>query len=459
MSDAAEVARDAQHPSFLDRFLRLFSDVRAGEGVTALAMLCSIFLLLVSYYVLKVVREPLILATPNGAALKSYASAGQAIVLMGFVPFYSWFSSKVDRRNLILAVGVFFLACIELFALGVVADVPYLGIAFFIWVGIFSLSLVAQFWAFANDLYDKGAGERLFPIIGIGATVGSWLGSVAAGELFAAKLEIELILQVAAALLAVHVALLVFIHRRESARTHHRREEKEQLSKAGGFGLVFRSRYLLLMAVLFLILNVVNTIGEYVLSANVSAALPDALAAAGLGGASPDAPEVKAFTKAYFGEFYGEFFSGVNVAAVLLQAFVVSRIVKYVGIRGVVLLLPIVSLSAYGLIGLVGGLAVTRWSKTAENSIDYSVMNTGRAMLWLPTSREEKYKAKQAIDTFFVRFGDVTAAGVVFVGKEVLAFAAPSFAIANVVLVGLWLFVALLLLREHARLAPPEARP
>lgn len=453
MSDAADAARDAEAPSLLDRFLRLFSDVRTGEGLTALAMLVSIFLLLVSYYVLKVVREPLILATPDGAALKSYASAGQAIVLMGFVPFYSWFSSRVDRRNLILAIGVFFLVCIELFALGVVADVPYLGIAFFIWVGIFSLSLIAQFWAFANDLYDKGAGERLFPIIGIGATVGSWLGSKAAEQLFAQKLEVEVILQVAAALLAIHVALLVLIHRRESRRTHHRHEEKEALSKAGGFGLVFKSRYLLLMAVLFLILNVVNTIGEYIVSANVSAALPDALAAAGLGDRAPDAPEVKAFAKAYFGAFYGSYFSWVNVVAVALQMFVVSRIVKVVGLRGVILLLPIVSFSAYGLIGAIGGLAITRWAKTAENAIDYSVMNTGRAMLWLPTSREEKYKAKQAIDTFFVRFGDVTAAGVVFVGKEVLALAAPSFALANMVLVALWFFVALVLLREHARIA------
>src|SRR5438477_12830953 len=98
-----------------DRLLRVFSDVRAGEGGTVLLLTFNVFLLMVGYYVFKVAREPLVLALPGGAEMRSYAAAAQALTLMGFVPLYSWFSSRVDRMRLILGVIVFFLVRIEVF--------------------------------------------------------------------------------------------------------------------------------------------------------------------------------------------------------------------------------------------------------------------------------------------------------------------------------------------------------
>src|SRR5438128_1957165 len=137
--------------SALDRALSLFTDVRAGEGATAALMLFNIFLLLICYSVIKTVREPLILMG-GGAEVRSYAAAGQAILLMGFVPAYSWFASKVDRMKLLVGVSAFFVVNIELFALAVAANVPYVGVVFFVWVGIFNISLIAQFWSYANDI-------------------------------------------------------------------------------------------------------------------------------------------------------------------------------------------------------------------------------------------------------------------------------------------------------------------
>ncbi len=169
--------------SRLDRALSLFTDIQAGESATALLMLVNIFLLLVCYSVIKTVREPLILLG-GGAEVRSYAAAGQALVLIGFVPAYAWLASRVGRARLLITVSVFFIACIELFATAVAARVPYVGVAFFIWVGVFNMSLVAQFWSFANDIYSKNAGDRLFPIIAVGMTAGAPLGSIAASRLF-----------------------------------------------------------------------------------------------------------------------------------------------------------------------------------------------------------------------------------------------------------------------------------
>src|SRR3954469_4415201 len=112
--------------SRLDRALSLFTDVRAGEGTTAVLMLINIFLLLICYSIIKIVREPMILLG-GGAEVRSYAAAGQALVLMGFVPLYSWFASRVDRVKLLVGVTLFFIVCIELFALAVAARVPYVG--------------------------------------------------------------------------------------------------------------------------------------------------------------------------------------------------------------------------------------------------------------------------------------------------------------------------------------------
>src|SRR6185295_5551733 len=98
-----------------------------------------------------------------------------------------------------------------------------------------------------------------------------------------------------------------------------------------------------------------------------------------------------------------------------------------------------------------------QWLKTAENSADYSVMNTAKQMLWLPTSQAEKYKAKQAIDMFFVRAGDVLGAGLVFLGTHGLGLGVAGFARANVVVVLASIGVAFPMLREYRRLVARAA--
>src|SRR5262245_56985137 len=131
MFHAAHISNPPAGKSRLDRALGLFTDVRAGEGATALLMLANIFLLLVCYSILKTVREPLIVLG-GGAELRSYAAAGQAVLLMGFVPLYSWFAGRVDRAKLLVGVGLFFIAGLELFAVAAGAGVPYIGVVFFI---------------------------------------------------------------------------------------------------------------------------------------------------------------------------------------------------------------------------------------------------------------------------------------------------------------------------------------
>ena len=437
--DAAVLAgRAPEEGSLVDRSLRLISDVHAGEGGTALILAVNLFLLMVGYYVVKTVREPLVLVS-GGAEMKSYAAAAQALTLMGFVPLYSWFSSRVDRMRLITGVVLFFIVCIEAFYFGALARVPLLGFVFFVWVGIFSLATIAQFWSYANDLYDKPTGERLFPVVAIGATAGPPIGSLVTEWLFKIGVRPYTMFHITAVLLAIHLGLYWLVERREAGRRGQSVKAQEPLSGPGGFALLLRNPYLLLLAVLLLVLNIVNTTGEYLVARTV-------LETAAL------APTKEA-NEAIVGSFYGGYYFWTSMVALALQTFVASRLVKYVGIGAIVLALPLVGLGTYSIVASGVGLAVLRWAKICENATDYSIMNTGRQMLWLPTSREEKYKAKQAADTFVVRSGDMLSGVAVFLGTTFFAAGVRSFAIMNLVLIALWLTVAVRLVRYYRSLS------
>jgi len=425
-------------PGRIDRVLQIFGEVRAGEGVNVLLMCLNVYLLLVAYYILKTAREPLILIA-GGAELKSYAAAAQALALIFYVPIYGLVAQKLPRPRFLAVILLFFVGCIQLFYLGSLAGLPHLGFVFYVWVGIFSLTTIAQFWSYANELYSRSEGDRLFPLIAIGSTAGAPLGAALAGWLFEKGMSPFVLMEIAAAILLAHLSLYRVVSHRMTSTPG--RPGIEAIKEGNGFGLILKSPYLRLVALLLVLLNLVNTLGEFILGQAAVANADQSLAM--------DAGFDK---QAYLGAFYGRYFLLTNIAAILIQAFLVSRIVKRFDMKGVLLALPIVSFFAYGSAALGAGLSTLLYVKIAENSTDYSVTNTAKQMLWLPTTREEKYKAKQAIDTFFVRFGDMLAAGLVFVGTNLLPRGVAGFARVNMLIVAAAIGVGVMLLREHGRL-------
>jgi ATP:ADP antiporter, AAA family len=428
-------------PSLLERALRVITDVHAGEGVTVVLMGLNLFLVLTSYYMLKTIREALIL-TEGGAAVKTYSSAGQALLLLLLVPAFGVLASRVRRVVLLRAVTLFFVANIVLFFAAGLARI-HVGVPFFIWVGIFNVMIVAQYWAFANDIYTPDQGKRLFAVVGLGSNIGAWLGALWASRLIQYLGPYRLML-VAAGVLALCVLVAEVINRREAERAAAGRAVKSSdapLGKEGGFQLIAKDHYLLLIALLIVILNLVNTTGEYVLGKLVVA---EAVARFGAGEESVEARQK------FIGGFYGSFFSIVNLASFLLQMLAVSRIIKILGVGGAMFIHPLVAFVGYLSVVKWPGLPVARICKVFDNTIDYSLGKTAQQALWLPTSREAKYKAKQAVDSFFMRAGDVLAAGLVFLGER-LVFAIPTFAAVNVGLAVVW---ALIL----SRLAPENRK-
>lgn len=436
-------------PDWLARALKPITDVHPGEAITALLLTLNVFLMLSAYYVIKPVREALILAMESGAENKAYMSGAIAGLLFLIVPGYDKLVDSLPRIKLVIGVTLAFAAQLVLFYAA--TQVPslrgHLGLVFYAWVGIFNVMVVAQFWAFANDLYKKEQGERLFPMVAIGASVGAAVGSKAA-NLLIKGLGVPTMLLVAAGLLAACASLYWLVERREKAEAEAtpasgKDDASAKGNRSGGFRLVLRHRYLLLLAIFALVYNWVNSNGEYMLSKLIKA---DAAAAVAKGEIS-----AKQVGDA-IGAAYADFFFYVNVAGVVMQTFVVSRLVKWLGLSKAFLFLPVLAVANASVVAFLPIVALVKIGKTAENATDYSLNNTLRQMLWLVTSPEMKYKAKQVVDTFCVRIGDVCSALAVYLTVDVLNFSVQRFAWVSLALGAFWLFLAVAIGRMYREL-------
>lgn len=454
--------RNEEKPSnFFYKIFRLFTTIHPGEGLTVFLLLLNIFMIMGAYSILKPLRKGLIL-TRYEASQEAYLYAAVAILLVFVVKTFSSLSSKVPRNVLIISVTSFFISNLVLFYILGILDTPLsiLGIIFWVWLSIFGVFVVAQFWGFSNDIYSEQAGKRLFPIIMIGQNLGAYLGAKATNMLVLPEgpLSVYQLMLLAGAILIISIILTMLIHKREVNRIKHKiatqaaekdstnETEEKPLEKGGGFGLVLKSRYLIFVAFMILMLNYVNTTGEFIRSAVWRQSANEAQVTGKI-----EATE-EAKTQ-YFTKIESGFNEMVNLVGMLVQLFLVSRIFKWFGVRGAVLFLPFIALGGYFLIGLGASFAVVRWTKILENSTDYSLMNTIRGALFLITSREAKYKAKAAIDTFFVRSGDVLVALTVFIGTTYLALNLEKFARVNVAAAVIWIILCFLTIREHKKLS------
>jgi AAA family ATP:ADP antiporter len=425
------------------RLLRPFAQVEPAEAITAAVMTLTVFALLTAYYLLKTAREPLILLH-GGAEVKSYASAGQSLLLLGVVPAYAALARRVGRMRLVASVYLFFGANLLIFA-GLARANASIGVAFYLWVGVFSVTAIAQFWSFANDIYSAEQGKRLFAVLGIGSSIGAVAGAVIARRL--AVLGPQALMLGAALILLVCVGLFAWVESRErhNAERGARTRAEEPIAADQSLAALFRDRYLLQIAALTFLLNCVNSTGEYVLDRSL-------LSAASGAAAHGVAPQV------FVAQFKAEFFGWVNVVGVVLQLFVVSRVLKHVGVRRALLVLPLVACASYGFMLVAPVLALIRIGKIAENSLDYSLQNTARQALFLVTTRAQKYLGKAAIDTFVVRMGDVCSALLVLTGNR-LALPTQAFAAINLGLIALWLVVVAAIGREHSRRSLEDVVP
>jgi len=423
--------------------LRPFTKVHADEAATVGLMTLTSFLVLTAYYLLKTVREPLILLQ-GGAEVKLYARAAQTVLMVGVVHVYGEFARRVGRMKLLAIVFVFFTSNLAVFALLARANVS-IGLPFFLWVGVFSYTVIAQFWALAADIYSEEQGKRLFPIIGAGSSIGAVLGGLFAKRLV--PFGPPALMGTAVVILLFCVGLIVVVERRARAWTvrHDEAHPDQPIAEEAAWRLLARDKYLWFIAGMVILLNWCNSSGEYLLDRTLLAATRDAAAH----GVAP---------QAFIGSFKADYYFWYNLIGVTLQLLAVSRILRVVGVRAALFVMPSFALLAYGTAVVRPVLAVMRLVKIGENSLQYSLQDTTRHALFLVTSRVEKFVGKTAVDTIAVRLGAVMAAAMVYLGTR-FGWATSTFATINVGLALGWMGFVVLIGREHRRRAAvPVAR-
>ena len=448
--------------SLLERGLRVFTDVRPGEGLTGVVLFADVFLILCAYYFVKALRDGWIAVSEVGGfsqvELKAYTSFAQSLLLWGVVSIYGRLSARWSRRTLTSRVTLVCMATLVVFWLlqpGLVfTNLPGAGVVFYLWVGMFGLFVVAQFWTFAADLYTGDRGARLLPFIAVGATGGAAFGSFLTQSL----LRSGLVDSGSLLLLAiVPLAASILLTRLADARGPLGSAPAEGTEAApaapappvgsGALAMISRHRYLIAVATVAILTNWVITNGENLLFRVVQEGLRHEVETLRIAEGAATRQFVREATTA----FYGNYFFWVNLCALLAQALLASRLLHYGGVAAVLMLLPVISLVSYSTMALLPLLAVVRVMKIAENATNYSIDNTARQVIWLPTTAEMKYWTKPAIDALFVRLGDGMAALTVLVGFTMLELSDQNLFLVNVALVGSWLVAALVIVRENQR--------
>lgn len=446
---AAESNKESRFERTVALLLRPFAEVKPIEVAGVLLLAGTGFILMAAYYFLKVTREPLILAAPHGKEMKSFASAGQALLLLVMTRGYRALADRLDRRRLTTYVYGFFATLIALFAIAERASLP-IGVPFFLFVGIFNLTVLSQFWSVANDFYSEEQGKRIFAVLGIGTATGAIAGAFAGGKAFQ-WFKTTGPLAASIALLLTGLAGVLFadtLIRKRAVVAEDTKEAQEHADEKLGAGPKPPiDRYLILLAGLILALNAFNALGEYILDRVMSEHVLETVG-------TLEGPAAKAAFAAY----KSNYFSAFNILTLLLQLFVASRVIRWLGAKNAILILPIIAIAGYGAASFAPVLMVILVVKVAENAVDYSIQNTAWQSLFLVLTRREKYVAKNTIDTVFVRFGDVTAAVMVAVLGSWLDLPTIAFIFANLVIGAVWLFAVWMLRVEYPKKAERTAQ-
>lgn len=426
-----------------ERLLTLVTRVRPGEGNAVALFFLHAFLLLASQQVVKALREAFMLAKFS-AQTRAYAVALVALILMLIVPLYARLRRRVDNDQLLRVVTIFFVATLPVLGILGHSGVP-IAFVFYVWVGIYGVMVIAQMWAFAADSFNVKSGQRLFVVIVLGANLGALTGAKLTGVTVSTLGPLGLMLL---ATCMIGATLFLAKPEREAVPEGSRpvqalHDDRAPPRLLGGIELVLRDRYLIMIAAFVVLLNWINSTGEFVLADFVKSHA-----------AGDDIHDKELF----IASFYGNFAFWVTLISLGIQLLLVSRIYQAVGVAGALLIHPIILTLGYGLLvalPLLGGFiplfSLLRRIKMADNGVDYSLMNTTRQALFLPVDRATKYEGKMTIDTFFVRFGDLIQAGAIFVGMSLLGWQPHDFLALNLVLCLLWIVLAWRMGRAYSR--------
>lgn len=396
-------------------------DTREHLGLIAHLSL-RLFLIFAAYYLMKPVREALVLSE-RGAELRSYGLSIQAVVIMVLFPLYVMLSNKMVHERLYRAVTLFF--CVSLLGFIVAIDAGlHVGLSFFVWSGIFSAVQVVQFWSLATDFATRRNCQFVVPWIAVGGCLGALVGAMLARMLESSYAESpELILGLSLGLLLISLI-------GTSSRPASREEVVADPSVTVAGALLFRlrrlarARYIRLVFLFVLLLNMLNTIGEYYLAHLVLQRWHGDREAIGM--------------------FYADYFLVINIMTLLMQLLIVPWFCRHHGLGVGLLLVIVVNLMMFG-VGLMFPtlLSLFTLAKCIENGVGYSFGNTVRQLLFAPLGQHSRYHGMMLVNGLSWRIGDALQGVVVFAVVEWMGLPKKALLFVGLLLTMVWLVVVM----------------
>jgi ATP:ADP antiporter, AAA family len=375
------------------------------------------FFLLSGYYMLRPLRDAL--AAEAGAKNLSSMFGATFLIMLAIVPVFGWLTSHFPRRKWLPACIVFFV----LNLLGFYAawrwhiSLHWVALVFFVWLTVYVMFVVSVFWSFMADLFNAEQAKRLYGFIAAGGTIGALTGAKATA-LLAKPLGSSNLMLISAVLLSLTLVCiwrLLAWQRTAGARTQAAPEAKVGGGILAGLRDVARSRYLQGICLYVFLYTALTTV-LYVHQTDLL---------------KREYPDIDARTA-----LLGDLAFIVNLIALVLQAFAFKPLAKRFGVTPLLAGVPLLSMVGFAVLSFAPTLTVLIVFGVLRSATEYSLAKPARETLFNPLTREEKYKAKNLIDTAVYRGGDwASAAGL----KALSAIAAfPAIALAASAISVLW---------------------
>jgi AAA family ATP:ADP antiporter len=419
--------------------------LRAGEGRAVAWAFAYFFALLASFYVLRPVREEM--GIRGGVDKLQWLFTATFLVMLGAVPVYGALVARVPRSRAIPAVYAFFLSNVLAFWALLRLGIAPVGVAraFFVWLSVFNLFVVAVFWSFMADLFSSEQGKRLFGFVAAGGSAGALAGSALTGTLVHV-VGVANLFGVAAALLAASILCAGRLGAWARAREVPRIDAATPAagpppsSRGGGapvgggpfagVSTVLASRYLGAIAVQILLFSLASTFLYFQQARIVARALPDS------------ARRTALFATVDF---------AVNVGSLFVQGLASGRLALAFGLGPALASVPALGVVGFAALAAAPSLWTIALLQSVRRTVHYGLERPARDVLYTVVSREEKYKSKGFLDTVVYRGGDALA-GWAYAGLASFGLAPTALAAAGVPVAALSLAVAVWLARRHARL-------
>lgn len=396
---------------------RLFG-TRGHELPAVLAGFALFFLLFTSYFMLRPVRETFGIA--SGVENLQYLYIGTFLGSLIVVPLYGWLGRRVPRRTLMPATYFFSALVLCGFAVSLHLDPDNMWAArgFYVWLSVMNLFVISIAWSLMADVFATDQGRRLFGQIAAGASLGGLTGPILSGLLVAPLGHAGLLfLSVALLLATLPFGWWLLGWRDRHGRPDDARPPEEVIGGSiwAGLVLIWRTPWLLAISSFVILLTSATTFLYFEQARIVEATFPDHTAQT---------------------QVFSAIDATVQALTILLQVFATGQLAKRLGVTVLLTAVPVVMMFGFGLLALAATFPILAGVMIARRVGEYAFVRVGREMLFTRVDAETKYKAKNAIDTFVYRGGDVLSAfantGLVAAGSSALA------AIGGMVIALLW---------------------